>query len=189
MSTTRRVGDPLPEHAPATRITEMSLRVLPIDMIVQWHRCSMMADFLANYLAYHFENRPSAIHVLSSGLNELIENLTKFSADKRAPVDLVITHYGDHLQVTTQNQAWRAQTEALASRLDRMATTDPEELFLEQLEHTASADRAASGLGLITVKKDYGALIGAEISPVEGTPDLFTVRVILELDVNAVEQA
>ena len=189
MSPSRYVGDALPERAPSERITEMSLRIVPLDLIVQWRRCSITADYLANYLNYLFENRASALHVLSSGLNELVENLAKFSADKKVPVDITITHWGEHLRVQTQNLARGAAADALAARLERMASTDPEELFLEQLEHTAAHDRGASGLGLISIKKDYGALVAAMITAVEGEQDLYAIILTLELDVNVIEAA
>lgn len=183
------VGDKLETREKSNLISEVGLNVLPIDMIVQWRRCSIVADFLASYLSYLFENRQNAVNVLSSGINELVENLAKFAADKREPVSIVVSHYGEHLRVRTRNVARRAQAEALASRLTRMASMDAEELFLEQLEHTASQDHRASGLGLITMKKDYKALLGAELTPVEGGDELFTVTFTLELDVGAVEEA
>ena len=184
----RHVGDPIPERDAASRISELRLELLPIDLIVQWRRCSKMADFLAGYFEYHFEDRPVAAQVLSTGLNELIENLAKFSANKQQPVSVEINHYGELLTVTTENEAARPQATALRARLARMATTDPEELFLEQLEHTASSDRAASGLGLINLKKDYGARLAAEIRAVPDDPERFVVTLQLELDVDAIER-
>ncbi len=181
-------GDAAPPHDGARLITDLRLEITPLDLIVQWQRCSMTADFLAQYLAWHFIDRANAQQTLSTGLNELIENIAKFSANKRDPATLSVAHYGEHLRITTVNRARGARAAALASRLDRLASTDPEELFLEQLEHTASNDRAASGLGLITIKKDYGALMWAEVLTIDGEADLYEVRFTVELDVNRVEQ-
>ena len=178
----------LSDRDPASRISTMTLTLLPIDLIVQWRRCSVAADFLADYFSYLFEERDNALHVLSTGLNEVIENLAKFSLDKRATVTVTVTHYGEHLRITTQNVALVANAEALAARLDRMATEDPEDLFVEQLEHTATHDRAASGLGLITIKKDYGAVLGAVIEEVAGREDARSVEFHLEFVADAVEQ-
>lgn len=189
MSIPSRAGDPIPARDPATRISAITLQTLPIDLIVQWQRCSIIADFFASYLAYHFENRSSATHAVSSGLNELVENIAKFSADKQQPVRVVVTHFGDHLRVETHNEALRPQAEALARRLDRMTTVDAEELFVEQLEHTASADRAASGLGLIALKKDYRAAIGATLTPLTAAEERFAIVVTVELDVESIEQS
>ena len=183
-----QVGDTLTPQDPADRLSKLRVELLPIDLIVQWRRCSKMADFLAGYFEYHFEDRPVAAQVLSTGLNELIENLAKFSANKQKPVSIEINHYGELLTVTTENEAARPQATALRARLARMATTDAEELFLEQLEHTASSDRAASGLGLINLKKDYGARLAAEIRAVPDDPERFVVSLQLVLNVDAIER-
>lgn len=180
-------GDTLPERGPETLITDMRIELVPLDLIVQWHRCSMMSEFLAEYMALHFVERDAARQALSTGLNELIENIAKFSADKRQRATLSIAHHGDHLRITTANEAEGQRARALAERLDRIAVSDAEELFLEQIEHTATNDRAASGLGLITIRKDYGALMGAEIQPVDGVQDRFTVVFSVDLDVRLVE--
>lgn len=187
--TTRQAGDRLPERAAEDLISTMHIDLLPIDLIVQWKRCSILADFLGQYFAYLFADRQGATRVLSTGLNEIVENLAKFSADKRSPVSLTVAHYGDQVRVSTRNVGSLANAEALASRLDRMANEDAELLFLEQLEHTASQDRASSGLGLITIKKDYGALLGVTLSPVEGHEGQCLVEFHLEIETSAVEQA
>lgn len=184
----RHVGDPIPERDAASRISELRLELLPIDLIVQWRRCSVVADFLSHYFNYHFEDRTNAMQVLSYGLNELIENLAKFTGDKQEPVSLTMTHFGEALRVQTYNVARRPQAEALASRLEQLSTVDPEELFLAQLEHTASEDKGASGLGLITIKKDYQATIGAEIVPLPGPVGRFGITFTLELDPDAIER-
>ncbi|MCA9300779.1 MAG: hypothetical protein KDA28_17035, partial [Phycisphaerales bacterium] len=100
MTQRRTAGDLLPPRDEGARISTMSLTLLPIDLIVQWRRCSVAADFLADYFSYLFEGRENAIHVLSTGLNEVIENLAKFSLDKRETVTVTVTHYGEHLRIT-----------------------------------------------------------------------------------------
>jgi hypothetical protein len=186
MSSSRLAGDPIAHLDEASRITSMSLELLPLDFIVQWRRCSLTADYLAAHLSYHFLQRDTAREVLSGGLNELIENLAKFSDDKRHPVTITVSHYGEVLRVETVNVATKERAGALAERLDRMATTDPELLFLEQLEHTAVNDAQASGLGLITIKKDYGARMSAVISD---NGERCEITFILDFDVEAIESA
>ncbi|MBK7758833.1 MAG: hypothetical protein IPI35_21040 [Deltaproteobacteria bacterium] len=159
-------------------------------LIVQWRRCSKMADFFWRPTSSTtLRDRPSPPRCASTGLNELIENLAKFSANKQKPVSIEINHYGELLTVTTENEAARPQTTALRARLARMATTEPEELFLERLEHTASSDRAASGLGLISLKKDYGARLAAEIRLPVPTIERFVVSLQLVLNVDAIERS
>lgn len=187
MTLPRFAGDSIPSRDPASRISELRLELLPIDVIVQWRRSGQVADFLAHYFNYHFERRANALQVLSYGLNELVENLAKFSADKQVPVLLSVVHFGEVLRVQTRNVAAADRAGALAARLDDMAQSDPELLFLAQLEHTASDDQGSSGLGLITIKKDYGARVGAEFTPLPGDVERYEITFTLELDVDVVE--
>ena len=57
-----------------TPLSTMAVQLLPLDMIVQWKRCGQTADYIASYLAYHFRDFGRAMNVLSTVLNELIEN-------------------------------------------------------------------------------------------------------------------
>ncbi|MCB9741016.1 MAG: hypothetical protein H6741_17095 [Alphaproteobacteria bacterium] len=189
MSTLRQAGDtPRPLDA-AQRITTLRLELLPLDFIVQWRRCSLTADYLAQVHAYHFSQREVAAEVLSGALNELVENLVKFSADKRRMAHIELSHFGELIRVSSMNVASRAHAESLADRLDRIAQEDPELLFLEQLEFTAVADQSASGLGLIGLKKDYGVRMGVRLDSVEGHEDLRAIWFTLDFDVDAIEQA
>jgi len=187
MTVPSHAGDLLALPTQRELISSIQLRLTPLDMIVQWQRCSVAADFLARWFSWHFQARPNAVHVLSTGLNELVENLAKFSLDKRAPVELEVAHYGDLLLVRTRNVGSAEQAARLAERLERLATTDAEELFIDQLEHTAANDRAASGLGLITLRKDYGAQLAADFTPLEGPEGPHRIEVTVTLDVAAVE--
>ena len=50
----------------------------------------------------------------------------KFSADKHRPITMTVHHYGEVLQVKTSNVAKTADAAALAERLERLASTDPD---------------------------------------------------------------
>lgn len=189
MSVPAHAGDPLASLDVRRRISRMRWEVIPLDLIVQWRRCSLMADHFAAYLSYHFARRDVAQEVLSAALNEVIENLAKFSVDKRLPASLEVEHHGEVLRVVATNVAEGERAASLAARLDRLATEDPEDLFLEQLTHTAENDRSASGLGLITLKKDYGVAMGATFQPVEGREGCYEISFTLDFDVEAIEQA
>ena len=58
---------------------------VPIDLVREWSRCGQTADYMARYLAYDFADRETAASVLSTVINELVENAAKFSTDKANP--------------------------------------------------------------------------------------------------------
>lgn len=184
-----KAGEPLSPRPRADILSEVQVQLRPLDLIVQWGRASMLADYLAGHFALHFEDQDKARHVLSTTLNELVENVAKFSTRTRRPASVTLQHLGDVVRVQVCNTTSPERAQALSSRLDRIASADAEELFLEQLEHTAAEDPLASGLGLITLRKDYGARLGAELSEAPGASGHVLVTLHLELPVDAVEDA
>ena len=167
-------------------ISKLELRLMPLDLVAHWHRCSMTADYLAGFMAYHFEDHHTAHSILSTILNELLENTVKFSVDKTMPVGIVMGLSGDSIIFETMNVAEKKQAEKFAVFVRRLIDGDANELFVEQLEHTARSDSSSSGVGLITLKKDYGAGIGVRIQP-STHRGLYDVSVQVVLDTKEVE--
>lgn len=148
-----------PAEAPPP-LSHMHVQLLPLDMIVQWGRCGQTADYIASYLAYHFRDFSRAMNVLSTVLNELIENAVKFSADKMQPIHLAALFFGDTLLLQSTNPIREDQDEAFREFVERLFSEDLDDLFVTQVEHSAENDTELSGLGLITLKNDYVSGMG-----------------------------
>jgi hypothetical protein len=178
MSESRSVGRvwTAPAHTPLCAI---SVEVVPVDLLTQWRRCGMISDGLADYLSYAFERRDVARSILSTVVNELVENVAKYSADKLAPARLSLEHHGVSLVVSSRSVSNAAHVGALSEELAELATGNPAEVFARLV-----AQRR--GLGLALVASDYGASLGATISPAGG--GLSTVSLTAVLPASEVEQ-
>lgn len=141
-------------------ISTLVVQVLPDDLLAEWQRCGETADFLSHYVGHHLPNPEQAVNVLSTVLNELVENAIKFSADKRQRVSLGASYYGDTVSMTATNPATAKQVETLHGLIVQLLEEDPEVLFLKRIEESAILDDDSSGLGLITIKKDFLARVG-----------------------------
>jgi hypothetical protein len=154
--------DALPSSRPLTRLV---IELLPLDLVAQWSRCSLVADFLGEFLASGFDaRRDVARNELSTVLNELIENAVKFAFDKQELVSLLMINYGDTIRLEASNVCDVRHATDLAEQIRRVLENDAEELFVEQVERTAAEDRLASRLGFITMRKDHGARLGVRIT-------------------------
>lgn len=148
-----------------------------------WRRCSLTADFWARYIALYVPmavsttrlQRSAMSDVLSYLLNELFENCAKFST-------------GPHLMVC--HQMWLRETEILIQLtnhiepanalpfqtvIEEILTGDPDELYFQKLEESAELDLDGSGLGYLTLIKDYGIRFGFRFRPLG--PDSVAVDV------------
>ncbi|MCB9670089.1 MAG: hypothetical protein H6734_11500 [Alphaproteobacteria bacterium] len=171
------------EDSDLPSISEFEVRFMPLDLVAHWRRCGMTADFLAYFLSHAFRNPDSALGTLSTVINELLENAVKFSADKRVPVVLSLSHFGEVIGITATNTCRDAHAERFAGFLERLRTEDIDDLFVSQIEHNAESAQGESGLGIITMVKDYGASLAVRITPAEGGEGHdVVVRVVLNAE-------
>jgi hypothetical protein len=148
--------------APSPPLSAIEMEVFPIDLVTEWRRCGMIADFMADYMVHGFERRATARSVLSTVMNELIENAAKFSADKRAAAHVSIRHHGEFVHAEVRNEASEEHVENLREVLARLAGEDAAAVFGRRL-------RDRGGLGLALLARDYGATVGATVLPANGS--------------------
>jgi len=168
-------------------ISELSLQVQAIDFVIQWRRCGMTADYLADFLAYAYEHREVAKNVVSTVVNELIENAVKFSPDKSRPIWVSVRNLGSALQLETVNFADESQVASFQKTLATLAQGKAEDLFLAQIDRSPSGDQTGSGVGLIVLCRDYSATLAVRAVPDE-EPARYRVTVQVTLSEEEIEQ-
>jgi hypothetical protein len=168
-------------------LSELSVTLVPLEVVSEWRRCSETADYIARYFAHDFADRETAMLVLSTVINELVENTVKFSSDKTEPGEIVVRQFGDRLSITTSNVAQPVHADLLRAAVDRIRVGDPEALFAERIAHPPEVGSA--GIGLIMLRKDYAARMDVRTSPHASRADLVRVEVEVTLDNREVEPA
>lgn len=161
--------------------------VVPLELISHWKKCSLVADFFANYQSYNFENQQKAMSVLSTIINELLENAIKFTADQNKLVSISLRRYDDNISIETVNLATKANATTLQKFIQTLETNNIEDLFFQQLEKAALSDEDSSGVGLISIIKDYGADVGIKIEP-KTDENLFDVYVKVSISAKTLEE-
>ncbi|MEQ9367245.1 MAG: hypothetical protein RIF32_23640 [Leptospirales bacterium] len=156
-----------------------SVSMLPIDIFDSWDRCGDIADFVASYFQYSFRSANSK-GIISTVVNELIENAVKYSRNKSSAIQLEVRKRQEHLLLRVSNLIPRNQRDHFAAICRDLFQRDLEELYVEKLTR-AQKDRTFSGIGLILLKKDYEALLGMDI--VTDSGDLIRVDVTVDLAV------
>jgi hypothetical protein len=166
----------------------MTVSFYPLDIIVQWRRCGQTADYIANFLSYQFKESGRAMIILSTIINELLENCVKFSCDKQMSSSFTAGFFGDVALLEATNNTDRAQVERFQDFIHRLTHEDLEELFIAQIEDTGELMTKSAGLGLITLSKDYVSSMGFLIQPIPET-SLYEVRVQLHLDPEGMDES
>jgi hypothetical protein len=142
---------------------ELSLSFVPLSLVTEWSRCGAIADFVGRYFASDFRDREHAGSVLSTVVNELVENAAKFSSDKTATASLSVHELADRVTIVTTNAVTPAQGVAFGDIVSRVVADDPEAMFADAIGHPP--ETGGAGIGLIVLRKDYGATIGVRLLP------------------------
>src|SRR5690606_31897553 len=99
-------------NEPEPPLSPIAVSRLALDFISQWRRVGMAADYLSSHLAYAFEEREVAHNVLSTVVDELLENAVKFSADGSHPVSIELSHFGERLCIRASNASEQESADA-----------------------------------------------------------------------------
>jgi hypothetical protein len=143
------------------------------QLAAHWRRCSLTADFWARYIALHIPvdggptliKRAAMAYILSYLLNELFENCAKFSSGPRATVSYqswlreeeILVQLTNHIQPVGQTQ--------FKTVIQEILDGDPDELYFQKLEASVELNLDGSGLGYLTLIKDYGIRFGFRFRP------------------------
>ncbi len=166
----RQFGQFVPQKADSGEFLKIGFLPSSISLQQRWRNNGLSADFLGGYLATFFPNEDPSLATRQAEIrdavsfiaNELLENAMKFSyASDVHLVSIEMFLEKDSVFLYTLNSIDPASAGPFQAFLERLATEDPETLYVEQLEKNASDDTAqGSGLGFLTMLNDYGVTLG-----------------------------
>ncbi len=160
--------------------------VIPLELIgnnteKNWDKCGLIANFFGNYQAHSFKEKEKIESVISTIANELLENAIKFTADKNKLVNITLKKYKDEITLETVNLAKRKNVEDIHQLIESIQNNDIESLFLAQIEKNALNEKSSgSGVGIISIIKDYNAKLGIKIEPTI-QEDIFDIYIKISL--------
>jgi len=129
-----------------------------------------VADYLSSFLPVDEEDASSEKRIKQSKgavsyvANELLENAIKFNNDDTHYKVRFGIHFIGEIEVTAvifaSNSVNSQGANKLKEFIEEIRESDPNELYLQQLEKNAESESDTSGLGLLTMINDYSAKIG-----------------------------
>ncbi|WP_041795851.1 slr1658 superfamily regulator [Pararhodospirillum photometricum] len=178
--------DPAPGAILETLSLSFSPSLLPLRQ--RWRNNGLSADFLGDYVTTFFPaeaNDPAtrsrqaqARAAVAYVANELLENAMKYSLPQaREPITLRLILEPTRITVVSTNPMAADRVEPFRALVARLAETDPLEAYLAAVEEKAlHPEVPGSGLGLVTMRNDYGACLGWRFAPQEeGVTEVTTI--------------
>jgi hypothetical protein len=152
---------------------------VPLQYVVEWGRCGRTADYVADFFAYGFSDPTTGTSVLSTVVNELVENAVKFSTDKQDPFTLDVVDMGAEIVVRTTNSTTPDEAAALTATMDGLREQDAAKVLGERLEASGETAQRA-GLGLLLIVTHYAARLGVSTKQEKCGASRLTVQVGLD---------
>jgi hypothetical protein len=157
-----------------------------------WRRCSLTSDFWARYTALFVPHTPqegnlprdAVEFILSYLLNELFENCAKFSSGPDQQVVYKSWVQPERMSFQFTNHIVPQEMAPFQKIIIELMESDVELLYFEKLEQNAESGGNGSGLGYLTLMKDYGIKFGFSFQ--EKSPE--SVAVIVQAHVNMKEE-
>ena len=152
------------KHINAEECPDISLDfVIPLELVGNWEKCSLVSNFFANYQSFNFKDQEKVIVILSTVINELLENAIKFTSDKNKLVSISLKHFNSKVSIETINLSNEENVSRLKRIIHSLNNKNPENLILEQIENASKTDLNESGLGILTILRDFQANLGIKI--------------------------
>jgi hypothetical protein len=164
-----------------------------IPLKQRWRNNGLSAGFLADYLTTFFPASDSDQNSLMKQAeiknainyvaNELLENAMKYNDDSSShPISVQLQLLPDRVVFCITNSVSRSDMLRFQEFIQQMISSDPQELYLRQLEENAVNEHCNhSRLGILTMRNDYQATIGWKFKTVQTNPELLTVSTMVQL--------
>ncbi|MGB0694902.1 MAG: DUF6272 family protein [Rhodospirillaceae bacterium] len=158
----------------------------------RWRNNGLSADFLGDYVTTFFPKEEEDTATISRQAeiknavtyiaNELLENAMKYADERFAiPITIRLEMHQDMLVFSESNAIGSAQAATFRAFIDWLSSGDPEVLYMEALENSATREDGGSGLGLITMMNDYGARLAWQIDPNDDDSVVVTTQVTISV--------
>ena len=195
MTLTQIFGDFIDDLPPSQEYLIVGFSPSSVPLKQRWRNNGLSADFLADYFTTFFpssqsdraqSDRQAEIKSAVSYIaNELLENAIKFNDEtSQYPISIHLQLHNDKLVFLTTNSISAEAAEKFQAFIQELMTSDPNELYIHQLEKSAEDEsNTISGLGILTMINDYLAEIGWKFETVQKETEVITVTTMVQLAV------
>lgn len=160
----------------------------------RWRNNGLSANFIADFLVTFFPKDKSEVNreerkaeiqgVIGYIANELLENAMKFTDDNaQHPISITLYLLSDRLVFLSTNSASMHTKEQLQKFIRQFEYTNPNQLYLEQLEKSALDEGDSGGMGILTMINDYFAEVGWKLENIQGRSEIILVSTMVQLTI------
>jgi hypothetical protein len=140
----------------------IELLVQAHDIQARWQRCNMLANYIAEYVAYQFPEREWAENLISTVTNEFLEAVASLSPD-RAELILRCTQSAGNLQIEIEHSVQPNAIQPYLTFLRELSGPTTDDTYFRLLTATERPELSFNQFGLVMLVHDFQASIAAEL--------------------------
>ncbi|WP_018954000.1 slr1658 superfamily regulator [Thioalkalivibrio sulfidiphilus] len=178
-------------HDRNTESLDLSFWPGSLPLKQRWRNNGLSADFLGDYVTTFFpldetdpstRARQSEIRgAVSFIANELLENAMKFHDESLPePITMRLCLFPEEIVFQQGNATGSEAADSFRAFVERLRDSDPNELYIQQLEEGAVSEGSA-GLGYLTMINDYGAELAWRFEPLVSHGFRVTTQVTIKI--------
>jgi hypothetical protein len=125
------------------------------DFQAEWKRCNMLANYIAEYVAYQFNQQERVENIISTIANELLEAIVRL-APAQTPLHIRCLQFENGLQLDTEHGIRAEAMQPYQMFLKDLLTEDIDQLYLDLLTTEDEPIEYFNQLGLVMIPHDFG---------------------------------
>jgi hypothetical protein len=151
------------DHPQAAPRFSLDLAVRADDLHASWRRCNMLANYVAEYVAYQFPEREWAENLISTVINEFLEAVVLL-APPGGELALGCRQYEDDLLLELAHPLRPELAEPYAGFLVALGGPDTDALYFAHLSAAERPALAFNQFGLLMLVHDFRARVAARLA-------------------------
>ncbi len=126
------------------------------NLLNDWKQCSMLANYIAEYVGYQYPQQERAENLISTITNELLETVVAI-APEQSDLTISLQQFNDGLQVNTDHGISDELASPYKDFLSSLSKNNIERRYLEMLIAEETPELNFNQLGLLMLTHDFGA--------------------------------
>lgn len=126
------------------------------NLLSDWRQCSMLANYIAEYVGYQYPQQERAENLISTITNELLESIVTL-VPEQSDLSICLQQFDDGLQFNTDHGIHADATPTYVNFLNSLNQSGSERKYLEMLTAKETPEMYFNQLGLLMLTHDFGA--------------------------------
>lgn len=192
------LGDFIEHFPPDQDSLELTFTPSSRPIKKRWRNNRLSAHFVADYFtnflpvdedeADHKQRLKESKNAVSYVANELLENAMKFHDEQsknKVKFGIQFSEEEDAViaVIFATNNVKPEKAETLKAFIQELLSSDPNDMYVSQIEKSAEEGSETSGLGILTMINDYSAKIGWKLEALAGESPATVVTTMAQIQV------